>query len=724
MNKKVLLALALLLVLMFGVATAANAETTCALTVDAPNGTLVEIYKGSSKIASGTVSGTSKVFTIAQDTYSVKLRQGSAWFTFTPVNCNSATQGLDGLATLTVNAPNGTLVEVYKVSAKMTSGTVPSGDSLTLNVVQSDGLKVKLRQGSAWFEFPTNCGSGSCSVNALKTLTVEAPKGTLVEVYKGSAKTASGTVPSGDSLGLKVVKYGGYTVRLRQGSAWFSKTADCDTGTCKVEALASLGVTAPKNTLVEVYKGSAKVTSGTASSTLNLKVVKYDTYKVKLRQGSAWFEFPANCGSGSCSVNALKTLTVEAPKGTLVEVYKGSAKATSSTVPSGDSLDLKVVKYGGYTVKLRQGSAWFSKTADCDTGTCKVEALASLAVTAPKNTLVEVYKDSAKVTSGTASSTLNLKVVKYDKYKVRLRQGSAWFEFTGNNCSSGGCALNALCSIYLKAPRNTLVEVYKGSAKATSGTVGSSNDITLDVVKYNGYKVKMRVGSKWYQFTGVDAYSTCPADLSKSRLTVQIPGLSGIRVEMRKSGGGLVAYKNNQSGQAVFDLEYGTYDVVLKKGAKTKTVEDVFVLGHVTLGNLVSVLKLDYEGLTGVRLEIRTTSGGLMQYHNNQSGVKSYPVLRNHYNLVFKKGAKTKTVPNHDCTGASCAPLDFVADLVVPYQGLSGIRLEIRTDNNKVGSAGGLVEYHSCSRKVPRPRSWTRWTALRTPARRWISPPI
>jgi len=120
--------------------------------------------------------------------------------------------------------------------------------------------------------------------------------------------------------------------------------------------------------------------------------------------------------------------------------------------------------------------------------------------------------------------------------------------------------------------------------------------------------------------------------------------------------------------------------------------------------DIATNLTLNYEGLTGVRLEIRTTSGGLMQYHNNQSGTKTYPVLRNHYNLVFKKGAKTKTVPNHDCTGAdNCVLLDFVADLVVPYQGLSGIRLEIRTDNNKVGSAGGLVEYQTTRVVAPRP---------------------
>lgn len=65
-------------------------------------------------------------------------------------------------------------------------------------------------------------------------------------------------------------------------------------------------------------------------------------------------------------------------------------------------------------------------------------------------------------------------------------------------------------------------------------------------------------------------------------------------------------------------------------------------------------MTVDYGSETGVRLDIKTSSGGAIESHFNQSGERTYAVLKNSYDLVFTKGLDTVVVDDLDCT-SDCA---------------------------------------------------------------------
>ena len=75
-----------------------------------------------------------------------------------------------------------------------------------------------------------------------------------------------------------------------------------------------------------------------------------------------------------------------------------------------------------------------------------------------------------------------------------------------------------------------------------------------------------------------------------------------------------------------------------------------------TAGDLVETLTVDLEGLTGIRLEVRTsdgstaTTGSLVEARNGQSGVVGIEVLRGVYELVAKQGAGKLVVDPIDCS--------------------------------------------------------------------------
>jgi hypothetical protein len=446
----------------------------------------------------------------------------------------------------------------------------------------------------------------------------------------------------------------------------------------------------PQEGAAKYYASGWKTIGGTTGGIVSIELLPLK-YKFRMEYGGARQEFYQDVGqdnsvdfqTASVTVNLKDSNdnTGELPEEGTARYYASGWKTIGQTQNGVASIELLPVKYK-FRVEYR--GARVEKYQTIQPGSNKVDFKTANVVASLKNcqgvgqvdATMKFYASGWKTlgqtgTNGEASAEL-LPV----KYKFRVEYGGARNEKYQKINENPNVAFTT----------TTVTFQFCGTIKYYASGWKTFTKPTMEMLpgKYTFKLDSLTIGNV--------AVSGCSLD---GDLTVEIPGLSGIRVEIRTPDGSLVTYKNNQSDQAVFDLDNGIYDVVLKKGDKTKTAEDVVVIGQVTLDNLVSVLNLDYEGLSGVRLEIKTTSNGLMQYHNNQSGEKAYPVLRNHYNLVFKKGAKTKVVENWDCTGASCAPLDFVADLVVPYEGLSGIRLEIHTDDGDADSVGGLVEYHN-----------------------------
>jgi len=405
MTRKVLLTLALMLVVLFGALTTANAQTTCALTVQAPNGTSVYIYDGTTLVTSGTVgTAKSKTFSLAQDTYKVKLKQGAVYTNFTGVDCTGATQTLDGLEQMTVQAPNGTSVYIYDGSNKQaTSGTVGTAKTKTFDVVPRDDYQVKYKQGAVYTTFSSiDCtvGSSACSHDGLEQMTVQAPNGTSVYIYNASNNQAtSGTVGTAKTKTFDVVPRSDYKVKYKQGAVYTTfSPINCSAGACSHDGLEQMTVQAPNGTSVYIYDGSNKqATSGTVGTakTKTFDVVPRGDYKVKYKQGAVYTLFsPIDCSSGACGHNGLSQLTVYAPNGTSVYIYDASNnQATSGTVGTSKTKTFDVVRRGDYRVKYKQGAAYTTFSVpptDCSGATCNHDALCAITVKAPNGTAVWV----------------------------------------------------------------------------------------------------------------------------------------------------------------------------------------------------------------------------------------------------------------------------------------------------------------------------------------------
>lgn len=114
----------------------------------------------------------------------------------------------------------------------------------------------------------------------------------------------------------------------------------------------------------------------------------------------------------------------------------------------------------------------------------------------------------------------------------------------------------------------------------------------------------------------------------------------------------------------------------------------------------VTMLSVDYGGLTGIGVEIRedngldATAGRLVRAYSNQSGQKTYEVLEGTYDLVFQMGAAERILDAVDCLDGACEAADIAATLAVDYDGLTDIRLEIRTDDGLDGTAGDLLQVY------------------------------
>ena len=606
----------------------------CNLAVQAPSGTSVYIYKGTTQVAAGTV-GTSKekIFQLSPDTYNVKLKQGAVYTNFNSFNCSAGAPKLDGLEQLTIDAPNGTSVYILNTSNQQaTAGTVGTSKTKTFDVVPRNDYRIKYKQGAVYTTFsPINCsvGSGVCSHDGLEELTVDAPNGTSVYILNPSNQQATA------------------------GTVGTSKTKTFD-------------------------------------------VVPRNDYKVKFKQGAVYAEFTGiDCSTGACSQDGLETMTVQAPNGTSVYIYDfGDHQATSGTVGTSKTKTFDVVPRDDYKVKYKQGAVYttFSPINCNSVATCNHVGLSELTVQAPNGTSVYIYDvDNHQATSGTVGTSKSKKfdVVPRDDYKIKYKQGAAYTTFSPINCSGATCSHIALCAITVKAPNGTALYVYKESNQATSGTVGTSQLKTLDVVRYNDYQVKLKYSGIYYNFYNVDAESSCPADLTKSEMTVKFPDMKLNRVTIKNQSGGTVTYKDWPQDEWTFNLDYGTYDVVLQHGAKTKTVEDVFVLGQVTVDGIVSEATVHFEGIKLNRATVQTTTtGGTVTYKDWPQDTYTVPLLKNTYDVLLQQGAATKTVALNATGDTASVPRDdVVCDLTVKFPDMKLNRVTIKTPS------GGTVTY-------------------------------
>jgi hypothetical protein len=242
----------------------------------------------------------------------------------------------------------------------------------------------------------------------------------------------------------------------------------------------------------------------------------------------------------------------------------------------------------------------------------------------------------------------------------------------------------AYSRLTVHAPTGTEIFVYRGSTVVASGTAASA--VTMEVEYYDDYLVKMKYNDSWYQYSHVNC-TTRTKVLDKSYMTVKFPDIRLNQIRVEYSSGGLVTYKNGKSNEHTFKLDYNNYHIVLKHGAISKRVEDVFILGEVTIDDLTCNLKVEFEGIRLNQIRVETPSGGLVTYKNGRTDSYTFTLLKAMYDVELRHGAMNKLVESVNCTSNEKTLSGITCQLEV---GFNGLRLnQIRIEN----SDGSLVTY-------------------------------
>jgi len=140
-----------------------------------------------------------------------------------------------------------------------------------------------------------------------------------------------------------------------------------------------------------------------------------------------------------------------------------------------------------------------------------------------------------------------------------------------------------------------------------------------------------------------------------------------------------------------------TYDVVVVKGAKTKIVDAVDCTGDTCLvDGIVATLTVKFPGISSVHTYVKvddgtlnSATGGNVESRTYKTDETSMAVLKNTYDVVVVKGAKTKIVDAVDCTGDTCTVDNIVATLTVNFPGFSSVHVYVKTDDGIADSAKG-----------------------------------
>jgi hypothetical protein len=194
--------------------------------------------------------------------------------------------------------------------------------------------------------------------------------------------------------------------------------------------------------------------------------------------------------------------------------------------------------------------------------------------------------------------------------------------------------------------------------------------------------------------------------LTAGTLTVKFPGISSVHTYLRKTDsvagtatGQPIAEQTHKTDQAVFtSLPNGVYDLVLVKGAKTKIVDDVVVIGDQNVENLVATLTVNFPGISSVHTYVKLDDGAVgtvgagvdeRTYKDNST---SLAVLKGAYDVLVVKNAKQLVVDSVDCTGSTCEVTDIVKTLTVNFPGISSVHTYVKLDDGAVGTVGAGVD--------------------------------
>ncbi len=217
-------------------------------------------------------------------------------------------------------------------------------------------------------------------------------------------------------------------------------------------------------------------------------------------------------------------------------------------------------------------------------------------------------------------------------------------------------------------------------------------DETSDFVEFNlpkgtNYKAVLKQGDNgYYTYNDVNC-SAENALLDKSNLVIDFQGIKNInRIEILKKGN-RVAYKDYQSDTSNFTLPNGKYDINLKKGGSSYSVNNFVVLGDsVILDDIVSKLEVKFDGIENVnRIEV-LKNGSRVSYKDYVSNSASFTLFKSSlpYKIKLTKGGmvfETEIVCNED-EETLVVP---VTQMTVDFNGVNYVnRVEVLQEGSRV----------------------------------------
>ena len=236
-------------------------------------------------------------------------------------------------------------------------------------------------------------------------------------------------------------------------------------------------------------------------------------------------------------------------------------------------------------------------------------------------------------------------------------------------------------------------------------TAKSQSGIHTYPVLSGNYDVRIKVRSAVYIAHGIACESgPCSVSDIAGDLNVDFGGLTNMRLELRtddgseESVGKSVWTRTGQSDVQTYRVLRTSFDARVRHGAAERTVHGIdCTSGVCSVGELSRTLTVDLSGLENVRIDLRDSDGiegsvgGSVLSRKAQSGLISFPVLRDSYDLRLRTGAVTHIVGDVDCTAADCEVGGVSETLTVNYGELSAVQLQLRAADGIAHRVGGSV---------------------------------
>jgi hypothetical protein len=624
--------------------------------------------------------------TVLKAFYDVKVVQGAQQNIYDAVDCTSGTCTIDNIvATLTVNFPGISGVHTYvktndSIANSFTGGDVTNrtyqNNSTTMTVLKGV-YDVKVVQGAQQNIYDAvDCTSGTCTITSIvATLTVKFPGMSGVHTYVKTNDGVAGTATGGDvdnrtykndKAELVVLKNIYDVVLVLGGKTYIWDAVDCRGETCTLDK-SNLTVNFPGISSVHTYVKKSDGKAGQATG----QQVAAQTYK----NDQAVF---ANLPNGIYDVVVVKNAETKIIDDVVV---------LGSNVTVDNIVATLTVKFPGISsvhtyVKVDDGVVGSAGGGDVDNRTYKNDE-ASLVV---------------------LKNTYDVVVVKNAKQKI----------IDAVNCNGDTCLVDGIvATLTVKFPGISSVHTYVKVDDTVVGTAGGGdvdnrtykNDEASLVVLKNTYDVVVVKNAKTKIIDAVNCTGdTCTVDGIVATLTVKFPGISSVHTYVKVNDGvagtavgGDVdnrTYKNEETSLVVLK---NTYDVVVVKNAKQKIIDAVDCTGDTcTVDGIVATLTVKFPGITSVHTYVKvddgavgTASGGDVDNRTYKNNEASLAVLKNTYDVVVVKNAKTKIIDAVDCTGDLCEVSGIVATLTVKFPGISSVHTYVKVNDGVAGTAAG-----------------------------------